>query len=73
MNSAATVNGNFYDRGVGTQVRIEWGIQAKRSLDISINLLSLTIKLQFLLLCSHTFLTEVVERSCKNINRIELE
>ena len=31
---------------------------------ILINLLSPSIKLQFLLLCFHTFLTEVVGRSC---------
>ena len=32
-----------------------------------------SIKLQILLLCFHTFLTEVVGRSCWNSNRISLE
>ena len=37
---------------------------------LAINPLSPSIKLQILLLCFHTFLTEVVGRSCLNINRI---
>ena len=36
----------------------------------SVNLLSPGLKLQILLLCFHTFLTEVVGRSCQNINGI---
>ena len=36
----------------------------------SFNPLSPGVKLQILLLCFHTFLTEVTGRSCLNINRI---
>ena len=42
----------------------------KTNLQMVINPLSLGVKLQILLLCFHTFLTEVVGRSCQNINRI---
>ena len=38
-----------------------------------VNPLSPGVKLQILLLCFHTFLTEVVGRSCSDINTIELE
>ena len=38
-----------------------------------LNPLSPGIKLQILLLCFHTFLTELVGRSCSNINRISFE
>ena len=40
---------------------------------LRINPLRPSIELQILLLCFHTFITEVVGRSCSNINRISFE
>ena len=39
----------------------------------TINPLRPSIKLQILLLCFHTFITDVKGRSCSNINRISFE
>ena len=39
----------------------------------AINPLRRSIKLQILLLCFHTFITDVKGRSCSNINRISFE
>ena len=38
-----------------------------------LNPLRLSIKLQILLLCFHTFITDVKATSCSNINRISFE
>ena len=40
---------------------------------VDFNPLRPSIKLQILLLCFHTFITDVKGRSCSNINRISFE
>ena len=40
---------------------------------LQFNRLRPSIKLQILLLCFHTFITDVEGRSCSNINRISFE
>ena len=40
---------------------------------LSVKPLSASIKLQILLLCFHEFITDVVGRSCSNVNRISFE
>ena len=48
-------------------------INSEESFTADINPLSPSIKLQIILLCFHTFITDVMGRGCSNINRISFE